>query len=599
MQKEYTIADFLNIKLSLSPGITFDSAKVIYMSNLPGVFQIYEVPKEGGDPVQLTKYDDGVAGFALSRVDNRMIFLKDIDGNENDQIFIMDLDTKKTDQLTNNSKIKYTFGGWSYDGKKIAFSSNERNGKDFDIYLMDLETRETKRIFAPNAWSESYGFSKDDKYLIAVVANSNVDDNLYLIDLQNLEKEAKLLTPHEGNTLHGIPRWVSDSTGFYILSNENKNFIGLSFYNLAKNLYEDILDFDWDIESVSLSRDDEMLTITVNEGGYAKVHVYDRKTMNEIKDLDWPKGIIDNLYWSQDSKYLAYDFDSATRNSNIYIWDREKNKSTQLTNSPCGVSLDILVEPELISYKSFDGLEIPAFIYKSKEIKEKLPVIVNIHGGPEAQYRPYFASLTQYFVYHNYIVVAPNVRGSNGYGKEYLELDNIDKRLDSVADLKSLYDYLKTREDVDINKVVLMGGSYGGYMTLAGLAFYPDLWAAGVDIVGISNLVTFLENTSEYRRALRESEYGYLDKDREFLEKASPINKVDDMKAPLFIIHGKNDPRVPLSEAEQMYKVLNDKGQKVKLLVYEDEGHGLSKLKNRMDAYPQVIKFLDEVLKDK
>jgi dipeptidyl aminopeptidase/acylaminoacyl peptidase len=222
--------------------------------------------------------------------------------------------------------------------------------------------------------------------------------------------------------------------------------------------------------------------------------------------------------------------------------------------------------------------------------------VVMIHGGPESQYRPSFSALTQYLVAEGFAVVAPNVRGSTGYGRAYQHLDDVEKRLDSVRDLAGLHDWLGTQPDLDEGRAALYGGSYGGYMTLAGLAFQPELWAAGVDIVGMSNLVTFLENTAPWRRAFREREYGSLEHDREVLEEASPINRVEAMRAPLFIIHGANDPRVPLGEAEQIHAVLTGRGVRSELLVYHDEGHGLAKLENRIDAYPRVAAFLHEVL---
>ncbi len=220
----------------------------------------------------------------------------------------------------------------------------------------------------------------------------------------------------------------------------------------------------------------------------------------------------------------------------------------------------------------------------------------SIHGGPESQYRPSFAPLTQYLVAQGFAVVAPNVRGSTGYGKRYEHLDDVDKRLDSVADLAALHDWIASTDDLDADRCALYGGSYGGYMVLAGLSMQPDRWAAGVDIVGISSLVTFLENTSPWRRKFREREYGSLEHDRDLLVEASPITHVDRMRAPLFIIHGANDPRVPLGEAEQIHRILTDKGVRCELAVYEDEGHGLAKLANRVDAYPRVARFLHEVL---
>jgi dipeptidyl aminopeptidase/acylaminoacyl peptidase len=255
-----------------------------------------------------------------------------------------------------------------------------------------------------------------------------------------------------------------------------------------------------------------------------------------------------------------------------------------------------MVEPELIRFVSFDGLSVPAFIYRPKGIKQgvRVPVVINIHGGPEAQYQPIYQPVMQYLVHNGYAVIAPNVRGSSGYGKSYMALDDIEKRLDSVKDIVALRNHIAGMSDMDATRIGLYGASYGGFMVLACMAFYPKLWAAGVDIVGIVNFVTFLENTAAYRRALREAEYGSLENDRELLEKISPIHSIEKIEAPLLLIHGANDPRVPLSEAKQVVAKLKEVGRQVELLVYLDEGHGIVKLQNKLDAYPKAVEFLDK-----
>ena len=258
------------------------------------------------------------------------------------------------------------------------------------------------------------------------------------------------------------------------------------------------------------------------------------------------------------------------------------------------------MEPELITYKSFDGLEISAFVYKPLNSEnKKLPCIISIHGGPEGQANYGFSAVFQYYVNAGYIVIEPNVRGSTGYGKKFASLDNVRNRENSVKDIASLVEYLNNRGDIDPGKIAVTGGSYGGYMVLACLTLYPQYFAAGIDIVGISNFVTFLKNTSDYRRNNRESEYGSLEKDREFLESISPLGKVKNIKAPLMIIHGRNDPRVPVTEAEQMHEAIQQNGGYSELHIYEDEGHGISKQKNRLDLYPKIIKFLDDNVKNK
>jgi len=284
--------------------------------------------------------------------------------------------------------------------------------------------------------------------------------------------------------------------------------------------------------------------------------------------------------------------------ANVWAIAAESRAVTRWTESSLGtVSADTLVKPQLIHYTSFDGLSIPAFYFKPQGVTGPLPVVIDIHGGPEAQSRPLFRPLTQYLVSQGYAVLLPNVRGSTGYGKAHSHLDDVYKRMDSVADIKAAYEWLVTLGGAAADRVALFGGSYGGFMVLSALATYPDLWAAGVDVVGIASFVTFLENTSAYRRKVREAEYGSLECDRAFLTQISPLTHVNQITAPLMVIHGANDPRVPVSEAEQIVTALQQRGITVEYLNYPDEGHGLAKLANRLDAYPRVVQFLDRHLK--
>jgi dipeptidyl aminopeptidase/acylaminoacyl peptidase len=280
----------------------------------------------------------------------------------------------------------------------------------------------------------------------------------------------------------------------------------------------------------------------------------------------------------------------------VFAYERGARTVQRLTNSPAALGAESLVRPEVVELEGFDGETLPLFLYRPPAAPGAPPVVVLIHGGPESQSMQSFNPVVQGLACSGYAVVVPNVRGSTGYGKRYASLDDTTRRLDSVRDLATVYAWLPSA-GLDATRAALWGGSYGGYMVLAGLAFQPELWAAGVDLVGISDLVTFLENTSPYRRAHREREYGSLAADRDFLEKASPLRHVDQMRAPLFIVHGRNDPRVPVAEAEQIAARLRARKVRCELTIYEDEGHGLARLANRLDAYPRAAGFLDEVLR--
>ncbi|MDR3548042.1 MAG: S9 family peptidase [Candidatus Pacebacteria bacterium] len=588
---KYEIKDFLEVKSSYGSRFNPDASKVAYLSNSSGTAQIFIVSREGGDLVQLTNFPDPVSGFIYSPTEEKIVFSKSEGGDENNQLYILDPINRQVVPLTDQKGTRHNLGSFSWDGKYVSYASNKRNGKDFDVYIMDIDSCESRCIFDMGDWCGALGFSPSGKYLTVGRASSNVNNDIYLCNL--VDGTTEHVTPHKGDALYGEVRWLPDESSFFITSDQDLEFASLARYVIADKTFRYVLKLNWDIDGTMISRDGKHLFIKVNEDGYQKLSVYDPGTMELLRST-FPEGEIGGFNASLDSRYLTFSLGSSTRTTDVWVSNIDGAETKQITHSYQGVPPEMLVSPELMRFKSFDGLEVPAFVYKPQNMEpdKKLPVVINIHGGPESQYRPSLALISQYFVHAGYIVVAPNVRGSAGYGKSYLKLDDVEKRMDSVKDIIALRDHLKDFPEVDMNNIILMGGSYGGFMVLACMSFYPDLWAGGVDTVGIVNFITFLENTAPYRRALRESEYGSLTKDRELLESISPINSIEKIKAPLFVIHGANDPRVPLSEAEQVVNKLKELGRKVELIVYPDEGHGLVKLKNRLDAYPRVVEFL-------
>ncbi len=422
--------------------------------------------------------------------------------------------------------------------------------------------------------------------------------------------EIKHLTPHQGDVQYHSPSWSADGKAIYCASTAgSRDLTALAQIEVASGQLRYLEKPDHEVEGVLASPRGRWLAWLVNVEGKTEIKLRDLKSGQTISPSGLPLGVVTQMEFSQDDSSLAFVFDGPRYNIDVWIWDLTSNKLRQLTNSSrAGIPFSKFVEPELIHYKTFDGRMIPAWFYRPSSPSPLggeggarrnglPPVIVYPHGGPESQTRPNFVGLFQYFLERGYAILAPNVRGSTGYGTAYMNLDNTTKRMDSVADLAHAASWLRDHKQGDPKRLAVYGGSYGGFMVLGSVTHYPDLWAAGIDVVGIANFVTFMEKTGAYRRAHREAEYGNLREHREFFEKISPIHHVDKIKCPMMVIHGANDPRVPIEEAEQIVSALKKRGISVEYLRYEDEGHGLAKLKNRLDAYPKMAAFLDKYLK--
>lgn len=592
----YTIQDFLETKGAWGPSFDAKSERMVYLSNLTGVAQAYLYHLNTKESVQLTHGDEPIEFALFSPTEDLILIGYSKGGNERTQIAKLDPHNQELEWLVQNEEAMHKFGGWAEDGKSFAYKSNVRNGKDFDVYLFDMEKRVSRLVFDRGGWCNANGISPDNRWMAVKIAHTFTENQLVLVNLEN--GETRDLTPALGQKEYGYCWWTSDGKGFYFRNNTDRNLFSLDYYDLDSGKISgfsngiDGLPKDLELEHVRMTKDKSRMLLRFNRDGYGDVFFVDLKD-KKAQHVAFPEGETDDFEWSDDARCIAFDFQSPTENVDIWVFDVETAKAERVTQSPRRVPSKACSAARVIRYPTFDGKQIPALLYlPNKRLSDKMPVIVNVHGGPEGQSGPSFLPLMQFFLDQGWAVVLPNIRGSSGYGKEYLSADDKGRRWDAIKDIEWLNSYLRSREDMDPEKIVIMGGSYGGYMTLAALAFQPELWAAGVDIVGMSNLVSFLENTSIWRRALREAEYGTLEHDRELLQKLSPLGSVDKIKAPLFVIHGANDPRVPLSEAEQIVKTVKEKGGIAELLVYPDEGHGLAKLKNRLDAYPKVADFL-------
>jgi dipeptidyl aminopeptidase/acylaminoacyl peptidase len=550
-----------------------DGSWLLVACDLSGTRQLYRLPVDSGELEQLTSFAEPVDGQLLP--DDRLLLEIDAGGNERGQLHLAG------EPLVVDPRFIHRTPHVSRDGKLLAYSTNRRNGLDFDIVVRLLESGE-ERSFELGGWCASGEISPDGRWVVAEqLGELSGDSNLFLLGVES--GEVVHVTPHDGAAEYLSPFWLPDSSGLLCATNEGRDTFAVSRYTLGGG-WQVVHAADWDLECFG-DHAGRYLLLVANEDGYSRA-----------EGLSLPgEGLAEHFVFSPDGTRVAFAFSTPTEPHQVWLHDFGSGTARKLTDLG---AVEDGVEPELHRFESFDGESVPVFLFRP-EGEGPFPVVVTVHGGPESQWRPWysggFGAFTQHLVARGYAVAAPNVRGSTGYGKRFEHLDDVEKRLDSVADLASLHAWLAARPEIDGSRAVVYGRSYGGYMVLAALAFQPELWAAGIEFVGISNLRTFLENTSVWRRAAREREYGPLS-DPELLERLSPWSRLDAIRAPLFIEHGRNDPRVPVSESEAIHQELVRRGVRCELVIYEDEGHPVEKLANRVDVFERAVAFLDEVV---
>ena len=599
------IEAYLQIKQAVDGRWLADGKSVVYKTNVSGTMQVWKIDAAGGPPTQLTAFDDPIDALAPSPADpNLVLFAKAVGGNERTQLFVMDAAGKNVERLSKNDEAIFHFGVWSRDGKRFAFASNQRDAAFFDVYVYDLGAREAKLVMQKDAALEAVAFSPSGELLVVSESDATFNNNLYLLYLRQPKTKPQLLTEHKGWATYDPVRWPigpDSAKGFYVVTNLSKEFKKIAFLNIDRDALEFHDHRMWDTERLTFSRNGVTMAYADNSQGWSRVGVVDVLADKIVEPPPIPKCVIFDIALSPKGDKLLYAAADPRTPADLYVADIKTGAVMRLTASSLGaLAGETFVEPTAIAFPTTDSRVEPAFLYLPRELAEhgKAPCIVSLHGGPEEQERPIFNPLYQYFLRRGYAILAPNIRGSSGYGKVYEHLDDVEKRPDAVRDVADAADYLrKYVPRIDADRLAVFGGSYGGYLTLAALTEYPDRFAAGVCIAGIANFETFLEKTGPWRRKNREAEYGSLEKNRDLLRRLSPIHRLDKLRAPLLLIYGKNDPRVPLDEAEQIAAAAKQRGLPVELLVYADEGHGLRKLKNRLDAYPKIAAFFDRWLK--
>lgn len=571
--------------------------------------QLHTVNSPGGARNQITFFDEPVTNgsFSPSSAYNGFLFTKDIGGNEFDQIYWYDMNTRNAEMLSDGASRNFGMS-WSNKGDQFAFTSSRRNKKDFDIYISDMKSPKvaTLKVDRGSGYWVAVDWSPDDRKLIVIQYLSSTKSNSYILDLKT--EGLTQINDAKTEAVFLASGWDKTGKKIYATTNMGREFNTLVQYDVSSKKIEYITDdIPWDIDEFTTNTSRTKAAFTVNENGFSQLYVMDIATNAYKKVPNLPVGQINAIKFKPSKAELAMVLNSTETPGDVYALNLNSLKMTRWTTSEVGgLDTSLFPKPELINFETFDKVDgkirtIPAFVYKPLNVEGPLPVMISIHGGPEGQHTPSFSSFYAFLANEMGIaIIAPNVRGSAGYGKTFLKLDNGFNREDSVKDIGKLIEWIENNSDFDKDKVAVFGGSYGGYMVLSSMYNFSDKLKCGVDIVGISNFVTFLENTEAYRRDLRRAEYGD-ERDpemRTYLESISPTNHVTEFKSPLFVIQGANDPRVPASESEQMVKSIRENNGKVWYMLAKDEGHGFRKKENSDRMTEAVAMFLQEHLLD-
>jgi dipeptidyl aminopeptidase/acylaminoacyl peptidase len=573
--------------------------KSIYISTRFGdVSQLHRVDKPGGARHQITFFDEPIGSISRQPDGDMIAFTMDAGGSEYSQIFVLDPKTGDSKMLTDGESRNGAIS-WSDKGGKIAYQSTKRNGRSNDLWMLDTQAPEKSRIVLEStdgSWWGPVDWDNKNLNLLVQQYTSASDSKVYALDLDSGNKT--LLDGSEDNpSVNYALSYGKNDKGYFLTTNQDSEYQRLAYRDFTSAELTIITkDINWNVSNFTLSKSGKRAAFTVNQDGISQLYLLDTKNFKYQAVQDVPIGLISGLTFSPDDKHLAMSLNTSQTPSDSFVL-RLKRSPTKYDNlsrwtysEVGGLNTELFVVPELVRFESFDKRQIPAFVYKPNKSGPH-PVIISIHGGPEGQARPYFSSNTQLWVNTlGAAVITPNVRGSAGYGKEYIGLDNGINREDSVKDIGALLDWIATQPDLDASRVAVIGGSYGGYMVLASAVHYSDRLKAAVDIVGISNFVTFLENTKDYRRDLRRVEYGdeRIPEMNAHLQAISPSNNVDKINVPLFVVQGQNDPRVPVTEAEQIVKAMRDSDKPVWYMNALNEGHGYRKKENR-DIYQQAV----------
>jgi len=601
--KEYTIEQFMNTVRIGGSSFSADEKSILFHSNKSGIYNVYSVPVTGGNATQLTN-STKESTFAVSYFpnDNRILYTYDRGGNENSHLYLRELNGSERD-LTPGEKVKANFLEWSHDRKSFFFSTNERDPRFFDIYEMPIDTFKPILIYKDETGFDAGSISDDEKYIaFEKSGGSAADSDVYLYNTAT--KEMKNITAHTGDIANSAQAFDSNSKYLYYLTDTGNEFKYVARYDLSTGKSEPVEKAPWDVSYTYFSHHGKYRVTAINEDARTRIKIYETSSGKLVNLPQLPNADITGVNISPSEKVMAFYLNGDRSPSNLYVYDFASKKATKLTESlNPEINPADLVDSQVIRYKSFDGVEIPSILYKPKQASatNKAPALLVIHGGPGGQTRVGYSPLTQYLVNHGYVILGVNNRGSSGYGKTFFASDDGKHGREPLWDCVESKKYLASLGYVDEKKIGIAGGSYGGYMVLAALAFKPEEFAVGVDLFGVSNWVRTLQSIPPYWESFRKSLYkeiGDPSKDLENLKAVSPLFHADKIVRPLIVLQGANDPRVIKPESDEIVDNIKKRNGVVEYVLFDNEGHGFTKKANEIRAYKAILDFLDRYLKN-
>jgi dipeptidyl aminopeptidase/acylaminoacyl peptidase len=598
--RQYTIEQFYKSSEAFGGSFNSDDSKLLYTSNESGIYNLWEADLATGQSAQKTNSKQE-SFFSSGYVPGTTHFLYGADkgGNENSHIYLQGNDTTAKD-LTPGASERAGVFGWSRDMKSLYYTSNVRDPRFNDLYKMDTAGWKSTLLYKNEAGLDVSAISNDEKYLLLNEFITTSVSNLYILDLQTSDKK-KITTD---NTSNGGLQFSLDGKSVFFLTDDGNEFTYAVKYDIATGNKEKIYSANWDVVGVAISYNEKYRVVYVNEDGASILHLFDHQTGKELEFPKFDDGSVQNVSISRSEKKMRLGVGSSRAPSNIFVYDFDTKELKKITNTlNPEINEADLVSAQVVRYKSFDGLEIPAIYYKPHQAsaKTKVPAIVFVHGGPGGQAGQYYFSLTQFLVNHGYAVLDVNNRGSSGYGKTFFKMDNRNHGDKDLKDIVWGKKYLQSLDYIDTSSIALLGGSYGGYMTLAALCFYPDEFKAGVDLFGVANWLRTLRSIPPYWEAFKNALYDEIgdpnSADTVRLKNYSPLLNADKIKKPLLVLQGANDPRVLKVESDEIVETVKKNNVPVDYIVFPDEGHGFLKKENEIKGYGQILQFLDKYVK--